>query len=206
MGPRKMLLHLRGVNPATWIGDLSSKLKRSSRGPLKHQTVQQRMEEERDEVADQMPDRLAKDLDVKARMDEIKQSHDAAIKSHLAENEMEDKVSKAEDRLAHKAEAVQKLSSARDARSELLNRINMHIASKGGNGKIKVGSKLRKARMKAEKALEKTNELYAAAKLNQREARKEKEEVKKAMEEMKFDGSLQAAGYSILHKTVGYFG
>merc|ERR1711871_513587 len=155
VGPRKMLLHLRGVNPATWIGDLSSKLKRSSRGPLKHQTVQQRMEEERDEVADQMPDRLAKDLDVKARMDEIKQSHDAAVKTHLAENEMEDKVSKAEDRLAHKAEAVQKLSSARDARSELLNRINMHIVSNGGNGKIKAGSKLRKARMKAKKALEK---------------------------------------------------
>ena len=155
MGPRKMLLHLRGVNPATWIGDLSSKLKRSSRGPLKHQTVQQRMEEERDEVADQMPDRLAKDLDVKARMDEIKQSHDAAIKSHLAENEMEDKVSKAEDRLAHKAEAVQKLSSARDARSELLNRINMHIASKGGNGKIKMGSKLREGSHEGGKALEK---------------------------------------------------
>ena len=132
------------------------------------------MEEERDEVADQMPDRLAKDLDVKARMDEIKQSHDAAVKTHLAENEMEDKVRKAEDRLAHKTEAVEKLSSARDARSELLNRINMHIASKGGNGKIKAGSKLRKARMKAEKALEKTNELYAAAKHNQREARKEK--------------------------------
>ena len=206
VGPRKMLLHLRGVNPATWIGDLSSKLKRSSRGALKHQTVQQRMEEERDEVADQMPDRLAKDLDVKARMDEIKQSHDAAMKTHLAENEMEEKVSKAEDRLAHKTEAVEKLSSARDARSELLNRINMHIASKGGNGKIKPSSKLRKARMKAEKALEKTNELYAAAKQNQREARKEKEEVKKAMEEMKFDGSLQAAGYSILRKTVDILG
>ena len=54
--------------------------------------------------------------------------------------------------------------------------------------------------------MDNTEKLYAAAKISQREALKEKAEVKKAMQEMKFDGSLQAAGYSILHKTVEILG
>jgi hypothetical protein len=205
-GPRKLALHVQGINPPTWIGDLSSKMKASGKGVKKHQTTQQKIEEERDAVKDQMPERLAKDIDVKTRMNEIKQSHNAAIKLHVADNEMKNKVAIAEQNVADKNEIVEKLGAARSARTELLNRINMHIAHKGGNSKITRTSKIIDSRIKATKALDNTEKLYAAAKISQREALKEKAEVKKAMQEMKFDGSLQAAGYSILHKTVEILG
>jgi hypothetical protein len=203
-GPQKMALNVDGINPPTWIGDLSSKLKTGN--AKKHQTTEQKIEEERDAAVDQMPERIAKDIDVKTRIDEIKQSHDAAVKLHLAETDMKVNVEKAEQKLANKNNIVEKLETAKGARAELVNRINMHIASKGGNSKVPLGSKINRARLVALNSLGNTEKLYVAAKANQREAIKEKEEVKKAMAEMKFDGSLQAAGYSILHKTVDVLG